>query len=334
MSHLKVGIIGLGVGEQHIAGYQRHPGCKVTTLCDFAPEKQALATEKYPHMKVCRNADEVLNDPAIDIVSIATYDNYHYEQLVAAVAAGKHVFMEKPLCLYPKELHHIRQLLAEKTDVRMSSNLILRKSPRFEELKRRIQEGELGELYYLSGDYNYGRIHKIHNEWRGELDYYSVVLGGAVHMIDLLLWLSGDRAVEVSAYGTDIASRGSAFLYDDTVVAVIKFASGLVAKVCSNFACVHPHFHGLEIYGTKATFINGVPDARLFTSRNPDEKPLTITAPYPGSHKGDLIYSFVDAIVSGGRPEVPEDDVFNCMSVCFAIIEACSTSKTVKIPYK
>lgn len=333
MDLLKTGIIGLGVGERHIAGYQRHPDCEVTMLCDFSEEKQAMARAKYPHIQICQDAGDILRSPDIDIVSIASYDNFHYTQVAQALETGKHVFVEKPLCLHEKELEHIKSLLANKPGIRLSSNLILRMSPRFRNLHQRIQHGELGELFYVEGDYNYGRIHKIHAGWRGQLDYYSVVLGGAVHMVDLLLWLSGDRPTEVSAFGTAIASRQSTFRYDDTVVALIKFASGLVGKISANFACVHPHFHGLSLYGTKATFINGVPNAQLYTSRSPEVKPIAIDAPYRGTHKGDLIYSFVDTIVNGGRPEVSEEEVLNAMAVCFAIIRACATSTTEPVTY-
>ena len=50
MTQLRVGIIGLGVGENHIEGYRAHPGCKVIALCDFSEEKQAMAQQKYPEL--------------------------------------------------------------------------------------------------------------------------------------------------------------------------------------------------------------------------------------------------------------------------------------------
>ena len=93
---LNVGIIRLGVGEQHIAGYHNHPNCKVVVLCDFSEEKYKMAKEKYPGMKVVRDADELLKDPYIDVVSIASYDPYHYEQIIRAIENDKHVFVEKP----------------------------------------------------------------------------------------------------------------------------------------------------------------------------------------------------------------------------------------------
>lgn len=95
---LKAGIIGLGVGEKHIEGYLRHPDCKVVALCDFSDEKLAMARKKYPDMKITNVADEILNDAEIDVVSIASYDNYHYEQIVRAIANNKH-FLWKNLCV-------------------------------------------------------------------------------------------------------------------------------------------------------------------------------------------------------------------------------------------
>ena len=161
MKRLRAGIIGLGVGEQHIEGYRSHPDCDVVALCDFSDEKLSLAGTKYPGMKLAHQADELLLDPDIDIVSIASYDNYHYEQIVQAINNDKHIFVEKPLCLYESEAAHIHRLLREKPSLKMSSNLILRISPRFLQLKQMIRDGDMGQLFYVEGDYNYGRIHKI-----------------------------------------------------------------------------------------------------------------------------------------------------------------------------
>ncbi|MFH1537404.1 MAG: Gfo/Idh/MocA family oxidoreductase [bacterium] len=332
MKRLRAAVIGLGVGEQHIEGYESHPGCEVTTLCDFDDEKAAEAEKKYPDKKTVKDADEVLEDPEIDVVSITTYDNYHAGQVVKALKNGKHVFVEKPLCLYEDEARQIRAILCEKPELKISSNLILRMSPRFRLLKKIIREKELGEIFYMEGDYNYGRIHKITEGWRGRLDFYSVVYGGGVHIIDLLLWLTGDSVEEVKAYGTR-AARDSDFKYNDTVVSILKFRSGAVGKMTCNFACVHPHFHCLSLYGDKATFINGLENGFLYTSRDAGAKPKSIDAPYPGTRKGDLIHSFVESILTGIESGVTQDEIFDCMSVCFAIEKSVNKSDAVKVEY-
>jgi predicted dehydrogenase len=333
MKRLKAGIIGLGVGEKHIEGYQSHPECEVVALCDFSDEKLAMARAKYPSFMLAKNANKVLNHPEIDIISIASYDNYHYEQIVKAVENGKHIFVEKPICLYEQELVHIRKLLQANPHLKISSNLILRMSPRFRLLKKMITGGDMGQLFYIEGDYNFGRIHKITEGWRGHIDFYSVIYGGGIHIIDLLLWLTGDRIAEVAAYGNNIASQGTSFRFNDMVVCILKFQSGLVGKISANFGCVFPHFHKLSMYGTKATFVNGLEHATLFTSRDPAKKAKKITTAYPGTHKGDLIYSFVDSILHDVPADVSSEDVFNSMSVCLAIEKAVQQSGTVTVNY-
>ena len=332
MKRLKAGIIGLGVGEQHITGYQSHPDCEVVALCDFSEEKLRAARDKYPDIRPTSQVSELLNDPEIDVISIASYDNYHYEQIIQAINNNKHVFVEKPLCLYESEAAHIRSLLQENPDLKISSNLVLRMAPRFRWLKQMITDGDLGQLFYIEGDYNYGRLHKITNGWRGKVDFYSVVYGGGVHIIDLMLWLTSDRVVEVAAYGNNLSSQGS-FRYNDMVVSILKFQSGMVGKVTVNFGCVSPHFHPLSVYGTKATFVNGLEYGTLFTSRDPKQETKKIMAPYPGTYKGDLIYSFVDSILNRSQAEVTMEDVFATMSVCFAIEEATHQSCSVAVKY-
>ena len=319
---LNVGIIGLGVGEKHIDGYSKHPSCKITALCDFSPEKLNRAKDQYPHLKLYNDANTILADPNIDIVSIASYDNYHYDQIVTAIKHDKHIFVEKPLCLYEEEARHIRSLLKEKPHLKMSSNLILRRSPRFRLLKQKIEAGEIGDLSYVEGDYNYGRIHKITEGWRGKIDYYSVVYGGAVHIVDLLLWLTQDEVIEVSAFGNNLATNNTHYKYNDVVVSILRFKSGLIGKVTANFSCVYPHFHRLSIYGTKATFENGIDHACLYTSRDPQADPVIINSEYPGVHKGDLIASVVESIINNTDAEITKDDIFKSMSVCFAIEKA------------
>lgn len=330
---LRAGVIGLGVGEAHVTGYQAHGACDVVALCDFSAEKRAEVGGRHPDIELRESADEILDDPDIDIVSIASYDSYHYEQIIQAIDNDKHVFVEKPLCLSEDEARDIRLRLNDKPRLRLSSNLILRLCPRFVALKDRIERGELGELFQVEGDYHYGRLHKITQGWRGSIDFYSVVYGGAIHLVDLLLWLTGSRIVEVAAFGNQVASRGSQFRYNDTVAAVARFDNGMIGKVGVSYGCVQPHFHSLAIYGTKATFINSSPDGLLYESRDPNVPPEPVTEAYPGARKGDLIVSFVDAILREQQPIVSEDDVFRTMSVCLAIEKAVATGTTCQVTY-
>ena len=328
---MNVGIIGLGVGEAHIEGYQSHEACRVVSLCDFDNEKQSLAEKEYPSMRVVTDANEILTDADINAVSIASYDNYHCEHICTALDHGKHVFVEKPLCLSFDEMKKIAKSLDSNPGLVLSSNLILRKSPRFIALRERIQAGDLGSLYYVEGDYNYGRIWKITEGWRGQIPYYSVVYGGSIHLVDLLLWLTGDKVVEVQAAGTSIATSGTQYKYNDTICALLTFESGMIGKVTSNYSCVRPHFHSLQICGTEGTFINGENAASLYRSRDPEEPAEIISEPYPGVHKGDLLNDFITAIMEGRSPEIAPAEVFQSMSVCFAIEHAMNTGNKASV---
>jgi predicted dehydrogenase len=322
VNRLRVAVIGLGVGAQHAESYARRPDCELVALCDRSPEKLAEVGPRFPSAARTIDAAQVFADPTIQIVSIATSDDCHHGQVMQALGRGKHVFVEKPLCLIRREFDDIKSALARHPDLTLSSNLILRKSPRFVELKRLIREGALGDIYHIEGDYLYGRLHKIVSGWRGTIDNYSVMHGGGIHLVDLLLWLLEEPVVEVEAMGNAIAARGSSFRYNDMVVSLLRFRNGAIGKVSANFGCVHPHFHALTIYGTKATYVNGPEAALLYTSRDPKVEPQRLTTAYPGTHKGDLIDSFVDAVKGGPPPEVPAGDVLRAMAVSLAIDES------------
>ncbi|WP_281017077.1 MULTISPECIES: Gfo/Idh/MocA family oxidoreductase [unclassified Minwuia] len=328
---IQAGIIGLGVGERHIGGYERHPECRVTRLADFCPTKRADVRTRFPDREIADNADAVLDDPDVSIVSIASHDQDHFAQVMRALDADKHVFVEKPLVLEIDHARQIRAKLNQKPHLKISSNLILRRCPRFLKLRADIAAGDYGRLFHIDADYQYGRIHKLLGGWRGELPGYSLVLGGAVHMIDLVLWLTGDRAVEVTAMGNRIATADSAFANFDLVQALVRFESGMVAKIGCNGGCVHPHFHKLEVYGTNASFVNGLESAFVYRDRHPGRRPETMREAYPGVDKGDLLHDFVDAVLHDRAPEVSADDVFRSLAVCFAIERAAHTGKSIAV---
>jgi predicted dehydrogenase len=328
---LKAGVIGLGVGEQHIAGFERDKRCEVISLCDTSEEQLSKVAARHPGKKLFSQAFELIDDPLVDIVSVASYDDVHYEQIVYALNKGKHVFVEKPICQTTKQLNAIQALLAENPSLTFSSNLILRLCPRFQQLRKMIQDGEIGIPYCVEGSYNYGRLHKIIDGWRGKLDFYSITQGGGIHLIDLLSWLIGSRVVEVSAFGTNLASADANLNFDDTVIAILKFENNAVGRVTSNFPCTYPHFHELSVFGTKATFQNGREHGILFKSRDPEEEPILLDTPYPGVHKGDLIHDFVLSILDGSEPEVTVKDIMHTMDVCLAIDKALESGTIVTV---
>lgn len=335
MRMLNAGVIGLGVGEQHILGYQSHPRCRVTCICDTDELKLSEVRSRHPECRGVADVAVLLADPSIDVVSVASYDDVHAGQICAALRAGKHVFAEKPLCLSVAEGRAIRDALRENPQLRLSSNLVLRRCPRFRALRDMIRSGEMGEVYGVEADYNYGRLQKLTDGWRGRLANYSVTLGGGIHMVDLVLWLLGSQPETVTAFGNGICSAGRAACGTDFVMGLLHFPGGPVAKVTANFGCVQPHFHNLVVYGTKATFVqtHGTGHALLYTSRDPAEKPIRVEADYPGHSKSELVYGFVDAILGGQEPEVGAADVFRALSVGLALDEAWRRGQVTTVEY-
>ena len=323
-------MIGLGVGEQHILGYQK-AGVEVISLCDFDSDKLNAIKNLFPQCRATASADEVLADPNIDIVSIASYDDHHAGQVLKALRAKKHVFVEKPICMSEGELHEIAAELVKDSRLRLSSNTVLRVSSRFRDLRSRIAENELGQLFYVEADYNYGRLNKIQEGWRGKIKNYSVMLGGGVHVVDLLSWLVDASVVEVSAMGNKFCSVDSGFPGPDMAVALLRFSNGVVGKVCANFGCLYPHFHKLSVYGTKATFENRLDGGFIFKSRNASDSPLRLESDYPGLSKADLIPSFVSSIRGEGQAIVAENDVLNTVAICLAIDKSLKSGQVEKV---
>ena len=336
MRKLQIGIIGLGVGKHHFRAFNSHPQCEVTAVCDFSESALLQFSPGNRDLMRTGDADDILDNPAIDVVSVASFDNYHFEQVSKAIRNGKHVFAEKPLCLFPDEAIEIRRLLQENESVQLSANLNLRTCPRFINLQKEIRSGQMGDVYYLEADYLWGRKQKLTEGWRGQLAYYSIVLGAAVHMIDLLLWMTGMQPVEVQGVGNRIATAGTGFRFNDFAALLLKFDNNVVAKVTANGGTVHPHFHRLSVFGSRQTFIHDTQGASWIEKAATGFSTRPDNHPYPAPDEKDrLITSFVDTILEPTAPAsiVTADDVLATMSVCFAAEKSIECQNPVPVTY-
>jgi predicted dehydrogenase len=164
------------------------------------------------------------------------------------------------------------------------------------------------------------------------MPFYCVTYGGGIHLIDLMRWMMGEEIAEVSGMGNKLASRGADFPYPDTIVNLLRFEGGALAKTLTTFAPQRPQIHALSIYGSRGTFVNDMPDGKLFSGSQPgDEAPMTV--PYPAIEKGALLPDFIAAIREGREPNVGRRDIFRIMDVCFAAWESVQAQRTVKVSY-
>jgi predicted dehydrogenase len=331
---LQVGIIGLGVGQSHAEAYSKDDRCEVAALCDLSNGRLKDVGKDYPKAILTNDSIELLSNPALDIISIATFDDCHFEQTCLALKHGKHVFVEKPLCRTTEELKKIKEFWATHSGrLKLGCNLILRAAPLYQWIKKEIASGAWGKIYAVDGEYLYGRLTKITEGWRKEVPDYSVIQGGGIHMVDLMLWMTGERLVDVSAMGNRICSENTAFRYNDYVTSIMRSSSGMIARLTANFGCVLRHQHVLRIFGTKATFIYDDAGARFYNSRDQDIQPIVITAPPLPTGKGDLIPEFVSSVIND--TDVSDDFQLICdgISACIACDNAVKTNQREVINY-
>ncbi|PCJ99950.1 MAG: dehydrogenase [Zetaproteobacteria bacterium] len=341
---LKAAVIGLGVGEQHARYYDAHDGCTLHSLCDLNIDKARDVAGGYDNVTITDNWRDICADNDVDIVSLASFDHHHAVQMVAALNAGKHIFVEKPLCLSRAELKEIHGIWRN-SDLHIVSNLPLRTAPLFRWLKAEIAKGALGDIYAIDGEYLYGRVEKITKGWRKDIKEYSVIEGGGIHMLDLILCLTGQYPVRVASVGNQIVTKDTDFHHDDYAASTFQFESGMIARLTSNFGCVHPHQHILKVFGTKATFILDDFGPRLQKNYDPlnfddyqkvsdkhKENPKAeeiLLAPKPKS-KAELIDDLVDAIKNKDDRGLTLHE-FRLINVCLTAVEALKSGQTETI---
>lgn len=334
MRPLRVGVIGLGIGMQHARTIAAYPGAELALLCDLSANKRAQAGAEFPGVP-CAADPGALLEGDLDVVSIASYDDVHFAQAKQTIKLGRHVYLEKPLCLHEAETRELAALLRTHPEVRLSSNLVLRTCPRFRQVKTEMDAGKMGAVYHLEADYFWGRLPKLTNGWRADMGFYSIILGAAVHMVDLVLWLTGARPVSVAALGSDCATRGTRQRHNDFALLQLRFPGGLSAKVTAHGGCAHPHGHRLAVYGTEKTFVGDLPGAYWLDSSDPAIPPRVEVAAYPGrEERGQALTSFLDTLTGvAARPLVDEADAFASMSVCLAAERAVQTGRECAVDY-
>lgn len=325
-------VIGLGVGEQHARTILNHPHANLSAICDLDTEKAKNFLDRYQAKNTkIKLFEEILKDKTIGLVSIASFDDVHFEQVIKCLQNGKHVFVEKPLCQTQEQLKQIYTLW-KKTNLALASNLLLRSAPLYMWLEKAITDGELGHIYTIDMDYLYGRIHKITEGWRANIDDYSIMAGGGIHLIDLMLKFLKQKPTRVQSCINKIATANTAFRYHDFHSSIFYFESGVIGRVTANFGCVHKHHHILRIFGTNATFIYDDMGARIHRNRNEEDKAEKIDlAPKPAD-KGCLLHDFINQISCGNYKKIAEHE-FDLMSVVAASDSAINNNQMSDINY-
>lgn len=197
---LGIGIAGTGfIGPAHIEGLRRN-GLHVLGLAEATPE---LARQKAAELGIPRaynSLEEMLADPEIQAVHLATPNHLHYPHAKAALLAGKHVVCEKPLATSSAESAELVRLANELKRVN-AVNFNLRMYPLVQQARQMVQSGELGEVFIIQGSYLQDWL-LFPTEWNWRL---QPELGGNLravgdigsHWLDMITFITGLRVKEV-----------------------------------------------------------------------------------------------------------------------------------------
>ncbi len=216
---LNIAQIGVGYwGPNLLRNLVANKGCKVSMVADLSPERREYVRGMYPAIKVTESIDEVLHDPGIEAVVIATPVATHFDLAMGALSAGKHILIEKPMARSVEEVNEIGRLATEKNRVAMVGHTFLFNSA-VRYVKKLIDSGELGDIRYIySQRLNLGRI-------RSDVD---ALWNLAPHDISVIqYWLGDPKPLSITRQGSDFIQNG----IDDVVFLNIQYPDKVMANV-------------------------------------------------------------------------------------------------------
>jgi predicted dehydrogenase len=239
---VRIGVVGLGYWGPNLArNFAAIDGCELTWLCDASAEARAKLASAFPGARATAHIEELLGDPELDAVVLATPVPTHAELAVRVAQAGKHCFVEKPLATTLADAQRAVEAAGKAERILMVGHL-LEYHPAVERLKQLVDDGELGSLYYVYGNrVNLGKLRAEENAlWSLGAHDVSVVL----HLID-------EEPIECSAHGESYVRGG----VEDVVFCYLRFPSGRVAHL--HLSWLDPHKERrITVVGSKrmATF--------------------------------------------------------------------------------
>jgi predicted dehydrogenase len=279
---LTVGVTGLGNwGRNLVRNFDELS--ELAWLCDVSAERREEFARRYPAARVTDRFDDLLEDPGLDAVVVATPVPTHYELSAQALRAGKHVFVEKPPAMRAGEMEELCGLASEGGLVLMPGHLLLY-HPAVAKLKEIVDSGELGEVMYAySNRQNLGVVRTAEN----------ALLSLGVHDLSVLLYLLDEEPGEFWA-------QGNAFLnpkVEDVVFCYLRFPSGRMA---------HMHLSWLDPHKVRRITVVGKEKMAVFDDMELERK-VTVyekAAEQPGGTYGEWQTRTGDIY----SPKVPNDE--------------------------
>jgi len=245
----RVGVIGYGYwGPNLVRNFQEAPEATVQVVCDKDPARLAVAQKRYPHLRLTRDAQDVFRDAAVDLVAVMTPISTHFDLAKAALEAGKHVLVAKPLTMSLDQAERL-VALAEKHRRMLAVDHTFVYAPAVRTLREIVRRGDLGEIYYYdSTRVNLGLIqHDV-----------NVIWDLAAHDVSILDFLFDDRPVSVAARGVSHVGAHETLAY-----LFVQFAGMLVA---------HIHVNWLAPQKVRMVLVGGSRKMIVYDDNEPSEK--------------------------------------------------------------
>jgi len=217
-SPIRVGVVGVGYwGPNLVRNLAESPDFELSYLCDLRPEALEAIARRYPSIPCTTQYEEILGNGEVEAVAIATPVSTHHALAMSALEAGKHAFVEKPLAASSEEVIELTELAEQKSLVLMPGHTFLY-SPSVTTIKRLIDSGELGEIYFISSSRVNLGLHQPD---------VSVVWDLGPHDFSILRYWLGALPAEVSALSRSCVLPG----VPDVCFINLQYQSGAVAHV-------------------------------------------------------------------------------------------------------
>lgn len=334
MSKIKHGIIGLGwFGEYHGDALAGLPNVEVYALCTRTESRLKELGQKFGVKKLYTDYRAMLGDPELDSVSITTMWDQHRAPTLAAIAAGKHVFLEKPMASTVADCRAIADA-ARGSDRCFMVGHIVRFNPRYAAVKREIAAGKIGKIVSI-----YARRNVPVSIGTQVLPKIGPIIGDGVHDTDIMLWYTGAR-IE-TAYAQTLSVHGHK--YPDLGWTMYRFDSGAIG-ILENVWCM-PDNKGyfpderMEIIGTEGgVYLQETYPALSVVTKEGAYTPDPTYWPEirPGVRGGALaeeLNYFLTCIINRTPPTIitPEESAA-AVQACLAAEASAASGKVVSVP--
>jgi predicted dehydrogenase len=364
MTPLKVGLIGSGgISRAHMPAFlERKDDVTLTAVCDVR-EDAALAYAKDAGLDsgaAYTDIESFLRNADIEAVDICTTHNTHHDLAVAAIQAGKHVLLEKPMATSIAESRNIVEE-AEKAGVTFMVAQMLRFLPHYQQVRRIIESGELGEIWAARADSFFGAAISgpgtvMTNDWWGfdrEICGGGALMMVATHQLDLLRYFIGDVRRVTAKWWTDnpVLKNGA----EDRVISTLEFENGAIGTSITSYSTRTPWHYQTLLLGEEGTIYTAPPEGGDVVAQH--HAPALIASKTRDGEAGwrmaesfEPITNHMDGLVSEDNPFMNEivhfarsirNDVeplssgrqnFNTMEVVHGIYESAATGQTVELP--